>query len=165
MKKLHNSLKIPPKFFDYVCTIFGIRNDEEVTISIEFSSRPNSILIIITINLWAADCNRVSLSKNSNIVLSKLHLNSFPFVRYPVVVSTLFLFNPAFYYYEMKKCIFWPRVHDRFILFFSSTSLLQNGMKSFIAFSQDTFSLFSERAKRIWSYLPLWFDIINLTLE
>ena len=78
----------------------------------------NSILIIITINSWAADCNRVSLSKNSNIVLSKLHLNSFPFVRYPVVVSTLFLFNPAFYYYEMKKCIFWPRVHDRFILFF-----------------------------------------------
>ena len=53
----------------------------------------NSIIIIITINSWDADCNRVSLSKNSNIVLSKLHLNSFPFVRYPVVVSTLFFYS------------------------------------------------------------------------
>ena len=64
-KKLQNLLKLPKII---LINILGIRNAEEVTTSIEFRSSPNSILIIITINLCAADCNKVSLSKSSNIV-------------------------------------------------------------------------------------------------
>ena len=47
-KKLQNLLKLPKII---LINILGIRNAEEVTTSIEFRSSPNSILIIITINL------------------------------------------------------------------------------------------------------------------